>query len=89
MTAFELLKSIKWPPMSKEHPCTYPSHSELKRWLKKKSVLINGVTPDVNDEVKLPIDELVFFHKSPHRIVTIYPAEYTEYTREERSKLFD
>lgn len=63
--------------MSKEQPCTYPSNSELKRWLKKKSVLVNGTTPDVNDEVIFPINQLVFFPKSPHRVTTIYPAEYT------------
>ncbi len=49
-------------------PMELPSNAEIKRWLKKKSILINGKTPDVNDEIEFPIWELVFFHKSKNRI---------------------
>ena len=44
-----------------------PSVSELKRWLEKGSVIINGVRPKPNDEIKYPITELVLFPGSKNR----------------------
>ncbi len=61
MTAFNFLKKIKWLPMSTERPCTRATNSEIKRWLKKRSVVINGKRPNVSDTVEFPIIELVFF----------------------------
>jgi len=68
MIALRYLKNLKIfgrLPMSKEKPCTYPpSNSEIKRWLRKKSVRINNEFPDVNDEIEFPVTDLVFFAKS-------------------------
>jgi len=66
ITAFEYLKFIKKHghlPMSIERPCTEATNSEIKRWLKNSSVIINGKKPNINDEIELPITELVFFSK--------------------------
>lgn len=38
-----------------------PSNSELRRWLKNKSVRINQVFPRAEDFVEWPITDLVFF----------------------------
>lgn len=71
MTAFEFLKSIQHKPMSTEQPCTKPSNSEIKRWLKKKSVRINNLFPNVNDIITLPVIDLVFFPKSKRKTTMI------------------
>ena len=44
-----------------------PSRSELKRWLNKGSVLINGEKPKPQDDVIFPITELVYFPNSRSR----------------------
>ena len=41
--------------------CGPPSNSELRRWLKKGSVIINGRTVGAGDDIILPIEELIFF----------------------------
>lgn len=74
MTAFEYLKRIQGSyclPMSTEKPCTKPSNSEIKRWLKSSSVIINGKKPNVNDEVEFPITELVYFSKGRRRTTVL------------------
>ena len=74
MTAFELLKHIKqeaFLPMSTEKPCTEASNSELRRWLEKKSVVINGEKPSFSDTILFPITELVFFPKGNRRTTFI------------------
>jgi len=71
MTAYEFLKTIKWLPMSTERPCTVASHSEIKRWLRKKSVIINGLKPSPEDEITLPIRELVFFPKAKRKCTMV------------------
>jgi len=67
MTALEYLQSLRpiYLPVSREGsiPCAPPSNSELKRWLRKGSVIINGTTPSPLDEVQEPIHELIFFPK--------------------------
>ena len=50
-------------PMSTERPCTVPSNSEVRRWLDKGAVILNGTTPKPNDAITFPITDLVFF---PH-----------------------
>jgi len=67
MTAYEFLLLFKWLPMSTERPCTRPSHSEIKRWLKKRSVIINGLTPLPNDLIEMPVVQLIFFPKSKRK----------------------
>lgn len=66
MKAFELLKSLRDRahvcPRSRERGKTgSPSNSEIRRWLEKGSVLINGKRPEPNDLVAFPISQLVFF----------------------------
>jgi len=73
-TTFEYLKFIKKHghlPMSTEKPCTEASNAEIKRWLKKGSVVINGKKPGINDIVKFPITELVFFPKGKSKTTMI------------------
>jgi len=56
MTAFDYLKSLPrhWLPRK-------PSNSELFRWLRNKSVIINGVHVSPKEEVGFPIKSLTFF----------------------------
>lgn len=67
MTALEFLKQIKFLPMSTENPCTKATKSEIKRWLKKKSVVINNIRPLPSDEINFPIINLVFFPKGKRK----------------------
>ncbi len=67
MTAYEYLKSFDHLPMSIERPCTIPSNSEVKRWLKNGAVIINGKKPKPNDEIEFPITELVYFSKGKRK----------------------
>jgi len=39
------------------------SNSEVKRWLERRSVLINEKAPNWNEEIEFPIINLVFFYK--------------------------
>lgn len=71
MKAIEVLEYIGVIPMSIEKPCTYPSKSEIKRWLNQSSVLINGAKPKAEDDVEFPITELVFFPKSKTKRTTV------------------
>jgi hypothetical protein len=47
------------------------SKSQLKRLLLERAILMNGKTPIGNEEMIFPVTELVFFHKSKHK-VTLY-----------------
>lgn len=40
-----------------------PSNSELRRWLEKSSVLLNGKKPNVKDLMEWPITELFFIQR--------------------------
>jgi len=72
MTALRyLLERIPHLPMSTERPCTKPTNSEVKRWLKKKSVVINEERPAPTDIVALPITSLVFFPKGRRKCTMI------------------
>jgi len=62
MTAFEYLKSFPFlPPSTEGKRSGTPSNSEIKRWLIKQSVIINGEKVSPHTEVSFPITELVFF----------------------------
>jgi hypothetical protein len=76
-TAFEFVTwfgcypmSIEKPP-TKENPATWPSKSEIRRWLDQGSVLINGKKPKTKDIVEMPVWQLVFFPKSDKKRATI------------------
>jgi len=56
---------------STEKPCQKATNSELRRWFKNKSIIINGTTPNWDDEIDLPLNELVLFPKSLKRKCTI------------------
>ena len=70
MKAIEFLKFLPHTPLSKEKG-GQPSNSELRRWLKKGSVRINGLRPAPGDHVSFPIRELIFFEGSPSRCTVI------------------
>ena len=64
MIALEFLRSIPFLPTSRERGrAGRPSNSELWRWLKSHSVIVNGERPLPTDSVEFPIKELVFFPK--------------------------
>lgn len=71
MKAIDVIDYIGVVPMSIEKPCTYPSKSEIKRWLNQSSVVINGAKPKTEDDVEFPIIELVFFPKSKTRKTSV------------------
>lgn len=48
-----------------------PSNKELRRWLQKGSVLVNGKILAVEDDVHWPITQLVFFPKNDKARTTI------------------
>jgi len=55
-------------PMSTERPCTKPSRSEVKRWLRGRAVNINGVLDhDPMEVVDYSIFTLVFFPNGKKR----------------------
>lgn len=74
MTALEYLKLLRdrcnCLPLSKKADGTFeiPSNNQLRVLLKNKSIQINGVRPDVFDEIEFPITELIFFPKSGSRV---------------------
>ncbi len=67
LTAIVLLKTMRDMPMacvptSREGAkLGKPSNSELRRWLEKGSVQINGCRPKPSEIVRWPISELVYF----------------------------
>lgn len=69
MTLIDFLtKRLSHLPMSVEQPCSIPTRSEVKRWIKNKSVIINGEkNHDVNEEVDFEIFTLIFFPKGKRR----------------------
>ena len=76
MIAIDYLKALKYLPvvlMRGNGRETYgrPSNSEIYRWLKQGSVLVNGTTPKPNDSIEFPIKELVFFPKGKRRITFV------------------
>lgn len=72
MIAIEFLKQYHYLPVSATKvPFCHPSNSELRRWLKDKAVLINGVYPNAGDEIAYPIKELIFFPKGKRRTTII------------------
>ena len=72
MNAFEYLKSFPFlPPSTEGKKCGRPSNSEIRRWLEKKSVIINGVKANYDDEINFPIIELIFFPNSNRKCTMI------------------
>lgn len=72
MTALDFLKRIRemhaLPPGINMAGKGIPaSNSEIKRWLKSKSVVINGQRPGPFDEIEFPVWQLVFFPKGKRR----------------------
>lgn len=68
-TAYEYLihmNEVSWLPPSIEGHKEL-SNGEIKRWLKNRAVLINGTKPDWDEEISIPVNELVFFPKGNRR----------------------
>ena len=65
MNAIQFLQKTSLLPASREGRLgSPPSNSELRRWLKKGSVIVNGVVVAAGNDVVLPIEELIFFRGS-------------------------
>lgn len=75
MTAFEFLKSLEHLPITHvgqdKTKFGRPSNSELWRWLKSKSIIINGKRPLPHDEITFPITQLIFFPNGIKRTTII------------------
>jgi hypothetical protein len=68
MTALDFICSLPHVPMQfNGTQAVVASNSEKRRWLQNRSVIINGVKPNWNDEICFPVVELVFFPKSDRR----------------------
>jgi hypothetical protein len=67
-TALQFVLSLRPAlPMSVEKPCKVASNSEVRRWIKDGSVLINGERWDPDEEI-CPIRwSIVFFPNSKAR----------------------
>jgi hypothetical protein len=70
MTAWDFLKELNKVCcfMSRERGGK-ATNSELKRWLQNKSVSINGIRMEFDQEVGFPITEMFLF---PKRKVTLF-----------------
>ena len=68
-TAFEYLKSISLPVSTEggNYLRGRPSNGEIKRWLSKGSVIINGRRPGPEDKINFPIKQLIFFPNGKRR----------------------
>ena len=72
MTAFQFLKEFPYLPVSIERPLSgKPSNSEKRRWLTNKAVLVNGVRPTPDEEIKYHITELVFFPRGKRKTTMV------------------
>ena len=72
MQAWKFLCSIPHVPMQfNGKQAVVASNSEKRRWLQNRSVVINGVKPNWNDEICFPVTELVFFPKSNRRTTMV------------------
>ena len=73
MKTLEFILSLRPAlPMSKEKPCTHASNGEVRRWLRDKSVLINGRAVAPEEEIEFPVVSLVLFPKSQRSRCTLY-----------------
>jgi len=74
MKAIEYLKEINdivYGFSSKDKPGTKASNSELRRWLERKSVRINGKFTNWDEEIEFPVTDLVLFPKNDKGRITI------------------
>lgn len=73
MFAIEYLKSLpKYITRSVEgNGMGDASNSEMRRWLDKGSVLINGTRPKSSDLITFPITELVLFPKGKKKCTLV------------------
>jgi len=72
MTALDFICSLPHVPMQfNGEQAVVASNSEKRRWLQNRSILINGVKPDWNDEICFPVTELIFFPKSNRRTTMV------------------
>lgn len=74
MNALEFLISLRpaIPMAMNGNKPIIASNGDLRRWLENKAVIINGKKPGPKDENEFPIDNVVFFPKSPERKTTIW-----------------
>ena len=65
------LKEFSALPMNTEKPFTKPTKAEVKRWLKKSSVIINDQKPKPQDRIGLPVKQLFFFPKGKRKCTMV------------------
>lgn len=71
VTAYDYLKGLPYLPTSREgRTWGRPSNAEIRRWLDKRAVEINGMRPGPTEEIQRPITSLVFFPKG-HRVTML------------------
>jgi hypothetical protein len=71
MTALEYLQTFPYLTSKEGDKLGRPSNSELKRWLMKGSVIINGTKPKPWDTITFPIKELILCPNSPNRCTIV------------------
>ncbi len=76
MDAFKFVKTLEYLPSSTEgSKLGRPSNSEIRRWLLKRSIVINGVRPLSGDELCFPIKGLIFFPSSKKKTTMVNEGE--------------
>ena len=58
-------------PMSREKKCEIASNSEVRRWIKDGSVILNAERWTADEEMPPLVWSLVFFPKSKHRTTLV------------------
>ncbi len=72
MQALEFVLSMRPAvPFSIEKACQEATNSEVRRWFKNKAICINGEFPDWNDNIQLPVTQLVFFPKGKRKTTVL------------------
>jgi hypothetical protein len=72
-TVLQWLISLKPAiPMSKEKPCSVASNSEIRRWCRDKSVILDGKAVTAEEVVDFPVTSLVLFPKSKNNRCTLF-----------------
>lgn len=74
MTALEFLISLRpaIPMALQGNKPILASNGDIRRWLQNKAVIINNQKPGPMDEIEFPIENVVFFPKSPERKTTVW-----------------
>lgn len=64
--------SIEYDPKAEKKELKKASNSELQRWIKQGSILVNGERIDPNEEIDFPIISVILFPKSGNKRCTLW-----------------